>query len=87
MKMEIGFDDDSSNPIIYTSDYNSETNKKEARVDFLCYLNNYNSYFLYFDFCAQSSNVILGFYFTSMIIMVSEFICINVGPIALETST
>ena len=35
MKMEIGFDDDSSNPIIYTSDYNSETNKKEARVDFL----------------------------------------------------
>ena len=28
MKSEIGFDDDSSNPIIYTSDYNSETNKK-----------------------------------------------------------
>ena len=33
MKMEIGFGESSSNPIIYTSDYNSETNKKEVRVD------------------------------------------------------
>ena len=32
MKMEIGFDDDSSNPIIYTSDYNSESNKKKKPV-------------------------------------------------------
>ena len=30
-------------------------------MDFLSYLNNYNSYFLYFDFCAQSSKTILGY--------------------------
>ena len=28
--MEIGFGESSSNPIIYTSDYNSETNKKRS---------------------------------------------------------
>ena len=35
MKMEIGFGESSSNPIIYTNDYNGETKKKKPVWTFL----------------------------------------------------
>ena len=40
LKAEIGFGESSSNPIIYTSDYNSETNKKGSPwgLPFRCFI-------------------------------------------------